>query len=43
MNEFYLKISEKNIKINKEMVQIMLKIWFAIRDDGYSSGLIRPI
>jgi hypothetical protein len=38
MNEFYLKINEINIKINKEMVQIILNIWFAIRDDGYSSG-----
>ena len=24
MNEFHLKINEKNIKINKEMVQIIL-------------------
>lgn len=38
MNEFYLKINEKNIMINKEMVQIISLIWFAIRDDGYSSG-----
>lgn len=38
MNEFFLKINEKNIKINKEMVQIMSKTWLAIRDDGYSSG-----
>jgi hypothetical protein len=38
MNEFCLKINEKNIRINKEMVQIMLLTWFAIRDDGYSGG-----